>query len=134
VGGHDLVALIFAREISDPLTSLVKKIDSQLQESSARRKSPNKLGVHVVFCSDDPNLPAQLENLISREGLQNVVISVSNDRAQGPSRYRVSREAELTVVVYRDRNGVVANHVLASVDLTTDRVNDILQSLRSVLP
>jgi hypothetical protein len=134
VGGHDLVALIFAREISDPLTSLVKNIDKQLQEASARRKGGNILGVHVVFCSDDGGLQKELENLTAREGLRNIVLSVSANKSQGPPRYRVAREAELTVVVYQGRNRVVANYVLDSVDLTADRANEIVNSLRNVLP
>ena len=134
MGGYDLVALIFAREVSDPLTSLVKTIDKQLQESSARRKGGNKLGVHVVFCSDDPNLQQQLQNLIAKEGLKNIVISLSANKSQGPPRYRVAREAELTVVVYEGRRRVAANFVLDSVDLTADRTSDIMKALRKVLP
>ena len=60
MGGHDLVALIFAREVSDSLTSLVKTIDKQLQESTARRTGGNRLGVFVVVCSDDPGLKGDL--------------------------------------------------------------------------
>jgi hypothetical protein len=134
VRGHDLVALIFAREISDPLTSLVKTIDTQLEASSARHKGPNRLGVHVIFCSDDPTLEQQLQKLIAREGLKHVVLSLSRDRSQGPQRYRVAREAELTVVVYRNHDHVAANYVLGSEDLSADRTNDIMKSLRQVLP
>ena len=38
MGGYGLVALIFAREISDPLTSLVKKIDAEIR--SCRHVEP----------------------------------------------------------------------------------------------
>ncbi|MCI0457200.1 MAG: hypothetical protein L0Z62_09500 [Gemmataceae bacterium] len=134
MGGHDLVALIFAREVSDPLTSLVRTIDKQLQQSSARRQGGNRLGVHVVFCSDDPGLQQQLQNLIAKEGLKHIAISLSANKSQGPPRYRVAREAGLTVVVYENRSRVAANYVLDSEDLTADRTNDILKSLRKVLP
>lgn len=134
MAGHDLVALIFAREVSDSLTSLVKTIDKQLGESSARHRGGNKLGVHVVFCSDDPGLKQQLERLIAKEGLKNIVFSLSANKAQGPPRYRVAREAELTVAVYKDRGRVTANFVLDSVDLTADRSKDIMKSLKGVLP
>jgi hypothetical protein len=116
------------------LTSLVKAMDRQLGESAARRPGHNKLGIFVVFCSDDPGLQPQLENLLAREGLQNVVVSLSANKAQGPPRYRIARDAELTVVVYQGRDRVVANYVLDSEDLTADRANDIVQSLRAVLP
>jgi hypothetical protein len=84
VQGYDLVALIFAREVSDPLTGLVKTIDMQLGESGVRHKTGRKLGVFVVFCSDDPGLQPQLQNLITKEGIKNVVLSVSRNKSQGP--------------------------------------------------
>jgi hypothetical protein len=133
VRGYNLVALIFAREVSDPLTSLVKKIDRQLGESSARHKG-GRLGVFVIFCSDDPKLRGQLEKLIAREGLKHIVFSISAQKSQGPPRYRVARDAELTVAVYNKDARVAANFALASVDLTAAQANDILKSLRKSLP
>jgi hypothetical protein len=134
VRGYNLVALIFAREASDHLTSLVKTIDKQLEESSARHKTGSKLGVFVVFCSDDPGLKQQLQNLIAKEGLKNIVLSLSPTNGRGPLKYRVAREADLTVVVYQNYYQVAANFVLDSEDLTADRTNDIIKSLRKVLP
>lgn len=134
MGGHDLVALIFAREVSDPLTSLVKTIDRQLADSSARHRGGNKLGVFVIFVSDDPGLQPQLEKLIAREGLKNVVLSISKTNGAGPRKYRIAREAELTVVVYRDQGTVAANFVLDSEDLTDGSARDIVNTLKKVLP
>jgi hypothetical protein len=133
VSGYTLVALIFAREISDPLTSLVKAIDRQLGESPARRDG-RKLGVFVVFCSDDPGLHKQLQDLIAREGIKNVVLSLSTNKAQGPPRYRVARDAELTVVVYNGTGRVVTNMVLDTEDVTADRARDVVTALKKVLP
>lgn len=131
--GYDLVALIFAREVSDPLIGLVKAIDKQL-ETSRRRPGSEKPGVHVVFCSDDPNLKQRLDALIAKEGVKHVVFSISKNKSQGPPRYRVSREAELTVVIYADQDRVVANHVLDSLDLTVEGNDEIMKSLKKVLP
>jgi hypothetical protein len=134
VDGYGLVALIFAREVSDPLIGLVKAIDSKLATAPNFRGSNEKPGVHVVFCSDDPGLKAQLDKVIAREGVKHVVFSISKDKAQGPRRYRIAREAELTVVVYAEQDRVVANYVLDSIDLTPDRGDEILASLSKVLP
>jgi hypothetical protein len=135
VGGYGLVALIFAREVSDPLISLIKTIDKQL-ETTAKFPNQNREipGIHVVFCSDDPALKQQLDALMAREGIKHVVLSISREKSQGPPRYRIAREAELTVVVYRDQGRVDANYVLESTDLTVDRVDEILRSVRKVLP
>ena len=48
--------MIFAREISDPLTSLVKKIDAE----TAKHATAN-MGSFVVFLSDDEKLPEKLK-------------------------------------------------------------------------
>jgi hypothetical protein len=134
VQGHHLAALIFAREVSDQLTSLVKTIDKQLGESATRHREPNKLGVFVVFCSDDPGLEKQLQKLIAKEGLKHIVFSISADKAKGPPGYQIAREAELTVVVYQPRYRVSDNVVLDAVDLTADKSNEIMKLLKKVLP
>jgi hypothetical protein len=135
VQGYGLVALIFAREVSDPLISLVKAIDGHLERCDVvLRPGRERPGVHVVFCSDDPGLKERLDKLIAKEGIRHVVFSISKNSSQGPPRYRVAREAELTVVLYAGLNRVVANYALDSVDLTADLRGEILKSVRTILP
>ena len=76
--GYDLVALIFAREISADLTSLVKRLDRQLDESMTRRKPQNKLGVFVILLGDDARTRQKLKELAAREGLKQVVLSTTD--------------------------------------------------------
>jgi hypothetical protein len=132
VGGYDLVALIFAREVSDPLTGLVKEIDRQLDATSARGLGANKLGVFVVFCNDDAGLGQRLRDLIAKEGLKQVVLCTHN--AAGPTRYRVAKEADLTVVIFEDRARVAANFPLRKGDLDEARSQAIIKALTQVLP
>lgn len=54
--------------------------------------------------------------------------------AQGPPRYRVAKEADLTVVIYENHNRVSANFPLRIGDLTEDRAEDIVDALIRVLP
>jgi hypothetical protein len=135
VNGYGLVALIFAREVSDPLIGLVKAIDEHLDFSPADCSlDGDRPGVHVIFCSDDPGLKERLDNLIAKEGIRHVVFSISKNKAQGPPRYRIAREAELTVVIYADQDRVVANYALDSVDLFADTRQEIVKSLSRILP
>jgi hypothetical protein len=87
-----------------------------------------------VFCSDDAGLKQQLQDLIAREGLKNVVISLSANKTQGPPRYLVASESDLTVVIYENHNHVIANFVLESEDLTGDKTKDIMKALARVVP
>ena len=129
--GYELVALVFAREVSDPLTSLVKKLDKQVAKASIGRREPEKLGVFIVFCSDDAEMGPRLRDLIVKEGLRHVVLCTHN--VAGPKRYAVAKEADLTVVVYDDRENVTANFALRKGELDTKKAKDIITALNRVL-
>lgn len=117
------------------MTSLVKTIDKQLDRTGARGQYGNKLGVFVVFCSDDPQLGTKLHTLIAREGIKHVVLSISRDKRAGPRRYQVAADAAMTVAVYGNRKRVIANFALdVADDLTPACTADILQSIRRVMP
>ncbi len=122
--------MIFAREISDPLTSLVKTLDKQLA-AIPRRKGEDKLGVFVVFCTDDPNMPKRLEKLIDDEGLKHVVLCTF--APSGPVRYRIAADASHTVLVYR-ADIVTANFALRKDELDEDTEEFILKAVKKVLP
>ena len=132
MGGYDLVALIFAREVSDPLTSLVKRIDHRLNGPNARRRGADKLGVFVVFCNDDAGLQRQLEALAEKERLKHVVLCAH--KSGGPPRYRVAREADVTVVIYEDSERVAANFPLKKGGLNEDKTAEVLRALTRALP
>ncbi|MCI0704434.1 MAG: hypothetical protein L0241_25540 [Planctomycetia bacterium] len=122
--------MIFAREISDPLTRLVKTLDKQLA-AIPRRKGEDKLGVFVVFCTDDPNMPKRLEKLIDDEGLKHVVLCTF--APSGPVRYRIAADASHTVLVYR-ADIVTANFALRKDELDEDTEEFILKAVKKVLP
>ena len=132
MGGYDLVALVFVREVSDPLTGLVKQIDQQLEEASARRPGPDKLGVFVIFCNDDPAMKDRLRELVARERLKHVVLCSAD--AQGPPRYKVAKEADYTVVIYKNSEDVASNFALRKGELNEERAKDIRKALAQVLP
>ncbi len=127
-----MTALIFAREVSGPLTGLVKTIDKQLDEASARKKKAERLGVFVVFCSDDAGMKQKLQDLAASEKLKHVVLCTT--KPAGPPRYRVAREADLTVVVYGESEDVTANFPLKKGELNEDRTKAIVKALTQVLP
>src|SRR5262245_56863757 len=94
--------MIYAREISDPLTGLVKKMDEAISQYSKQ-----KPGSFVVFCNDDPAFRSKLEELAVREKIRHVPFAIEN--AEGPACYRISRDAEVTVILYRNKT-VKANY------------------------
>lgn len=129
---YGLTALVFAHEVSGPLTSLVKTLDRQLAEAAARGKKRDQMGVFVVFCSDDAGLAKKLQNLAAKEGLKQVVLCTH--KAAGPPKYRLAREADLTVVVYNQDETVTANFPLKSGELDEEKAQAISKAVSKALP
>ena len=110
--------MIFAREVSGPLTSLVKKIDAATSKHSGQ-----KMGSFVVFCSDAEGLEKQLKALVEKEKLKNIVLAIDNP--SGPPKYKVAKDADVTVVLY-NKHKVKANFAFKKGQLTDAEVNKIV--------
>lgn len=124
--GSNPVALIFAREVTGPLTTLIKKLD----ESAVRNRTAH-LGAVVVFCSDDEGLENKLKDLARKEGLKQVVLTI--DRPAGPQGYDVARDAEVTVILYKRRT-VAVNHAFRKGELKDSDADKVLAELETILP
>ena len=95
--GNNPVAMIFAREVSEPLTTLIKKLDSATEANKDA-----KMGSFVVFLSDAEDLQSKLKEVADKESLKNIILSIDNPA--GPKGYKVSKEANVTVVLYANHN------------------------------
>jgi len=122
--------MIFAREVSDPLTSLVKKIDAATAKNSA-----HKMGSFVVFMSDDEGLEKKLKDLAETEKLQKTALTIDNP--SGPSGYHIAKDADITVVLYRgaySKGAVKANHAFKKGGMTDKDIDGIVEELAKILP
>jgi len=118
--------MIFAREVSDSLTSLVKKIDAE----TAKNKTA-KMGSFVVFLSDDEKLSDTLKTLATKESIKTTVFAVDN--TAGPKGYEVSKDADVTVVLY-NKQKVVANHAFKKGELNAKAIETIVSEIPQILP
>jgi hypothetical protein len=118
--------VIFAREVSDGLTSLVKKIDAATETNRAAR-----MGSFVVFCSDEEGLKKKLEELAEKEKLKSIVLTIDNPA--GPEGYDIAKDADVTVLLY-NRQKVKVNHAYKKGELTEREVNRIVSDLSQILP
>jgi hypothetical protein len=122
--------MIFAREISDPLTSLVKKIDA-----ATVKNSECTMGSFVVFCSDDEGLEKKLKELAEKEKLEKVALAIDNPN--GPPGYDVAKDADITVVLYRGayaKGSVKANYAFKKGELKDEDIGKIVGDLTKILP
>jgi hypothetical protein len=128
--GYDLTALLFARDISDHLIALIKRLDKQLDAAPRRDPDKTKRGVFIVFTSDDAGMKRQLQDLIAREKLKEVVLCVGTDK--GLEKYEIAEESAETVVIYQNRL-VKANHAFRKGELDTGWADVILKALAEVM-
>jgi hypothetical protein len=117
--------MIFAREVTDPLTSLVKKIDEQ----TVKHKS-DRMGSFIVFLSDDEKLEDQLKTLAKKEGISRCVLTIDNPAGPGP--YKIAKDAEVTVVLY-DRRNVKANYAFKKGELNDAGIERVLADIPKIL-
>jgi hypothetical protein len=118
--------MIFAREVSDPLTSLVKKIDA----ATAANKSC-RMGSFVVFLSDDESLEKKLKELAEKEKIENTALTIDNPA--GPRGYGVSKDAAVVVVLYKQKN-VKVNYTFKKGELKEKDIDKIVGDLTKILP
>ncbi|MFO0880273.1 MAG: hypothetical protein U0840_23250 [Gemmataceae bacterium] len=119
--------MIFAREISDNLTGLVKKVDEATVKNAKAR-----MGSFVVVCNDDEKMEEKLKELAKKEGIKKTVLSLV-DRKAGPSGYELHPEADITVVMYTKRN-TKAQYAFKKGELKEKDVASILEDLPKILP
>jgi hypothetical protein len=118
--------MVFAREVSDPLTSLVKKID----EATETNKSC-KMGSFVVFLNDDESLKKKLKEVADKEKIKNCVLTIDNPA--GPSGYDIPKDADVTVVLYVKKN-VKSNFAFKKGELKDSDIDKIVGDIKKILP
>jgi hypothetical protein len=118
--------MIFAREITDGLTSLVKKIDDATDKHNDCR-----MGSFVVFCSDEEGLEKKLKDLADKEKLKHIVLTIDNPA--GPKSYEIAKDADVTVVLYTQQN-VKANYAFKKGELKDADINKIVSDVSKILP
>ncbi len=118
---------IFAREITDDLTSLVKQIDKAVGKNKKQ-----KMAAFVVFLSDDPDATQpKLEALAEKHGIKNVPLTIFDGTA-GPPRYKIAKDAEVTVIMWRGQK-VSANHAFGKGKLNKKAIKKIVADTSKIL-
>jgi hypothetical protein len=124
--GANPVVMIFARDATEPVTKLIKKVD----EATAKHKQ-HDMGSFVVFLSDSPALKEKLKGVATKEGIKHCVLSI--DEPTGPKGYEVDKDADVTVVLYTNRN-VKANHAFRKGELKDREIERVVADVTKILP
>jgi hypothetical protein len=119
--------MIFARDLSDPLTSLVKKLDA-----ATDKNSECKMGSFVVFLNDDEDIQKKLKGMADKEHLSKIALTTLSTKS-GPEGYKIAPDAEVTVVLY-GKNKCAASYAFKKGEMTDSDVEKIVADVTKILP
>lgn len=117
--------MVFVREASDGLTSLVKKLDGEV----GSKKSAG-LKAFIVFLSDEDNMEKKVKDLAEKNNIKNVSLAVDN--TTGPKQYKIAKDADVTVVLYRAHQ-VKSNRAFKKGEFTDKSVDTVVNDLSKIL-
>jgi hypothetical protein len=121
--GANPVAMIFAREASADVEKLIKKIDAVVGKAE-------KAGSFVVFCSTEDGLEAKLKKMAKDADLKKVVLAIDNPA--GPEGYKVAKEADITVVLYKNRK-VESNFAFGKGKISDKDIEAIIEATNKLV-
>jgi hypothetical protein len=123
--GNNPVAMIFARETSEQLTSLISKLDAETVKNADK-----KMGSFAIFCSDSEGLAGKLKDVAKTQKLKAFVLAIDNPA--GPEPYNVSKDADVTVVLY-NKSKVIANYTFRKGELKAGDVEKIVAEVSKIV-
>jgi hypothetical protein len=125
--GNQPVVTIFTREITDELATLIKEVDGLVGQNSDR-----ELAAFVVLLTDDADAQeAMLKAVAEAHGIVNVPLTTFNDAA-GPRGYKLTRDAEVTVMMWVDGE-LAVNDTFNSDDLSEDTIAGVVRNTGKIL-
>lgn len=122
--GPSPVAVIFAREMNPNVTTLIKKLDV-----ATGKNTGCSMGSYVVVCSDAAGMEKNLKTLADKEGLKNIVLSIDNPA--GPDKYKIAKDADVTVLLYTDFT-VKANHAFKKGELNDKAIDKVVADVSKI--
>jgi hypothetical protein len=124
--GASPVAMIFAREASEPLMKLAARLDA-----ATVKNIDKSMGSFVVFLSEAEGLDQRLAAAAKKHQLKRIVLAI--DKPAGPDGFEVAADADVTVVLYHDYN-VKANHAFRKGELNDKAIEKIAADVAKIIP
>ena len=119
------VAMVFAREASEPVLKLLRKLDE-----ACVKHTDQELGAFAVFLSEDDALREKLAAGDKQQRLKRLTLSTYSP--SGPDGFAIAPDAEVTVVLYTEHE-VKANHAFRRGELSDAAITGIVNDLPKIL-
>ena len=117
---------IFAREITDDLTGLVKKTN----EFVAKNKDA-KAQAFLVLMTDDPDQAEEDLKKLAKKTKVKIPFTVFDGKT-GPKNYKIAKDADVTVLMWRGKS-VKANHAFKKGELNKEEIAKVAKSTEKIL-
>lgn len=114
-------AVIFARELTEPLAGLLAKLD---KEVDSRKQAGFK--VWMTQLAEEADLD-QLANWAQAGGIRSIPVGAFED-ADGPPAYKLNADADVTVLLFVNKK-VVANFAFRKGELTDKSAKQVAEAL-----
>jgi len=123
--GNDPSIMVFAKETSDALNSLTKKLD----ELNVKFKKAD-LGTCVIYYQKGSALREALKAQATKLGLKETILATLDE---APKKYAIDKDADVTVLVYTGA-AVKANHAFRKGELDEKGIEAIVKDVGKILP
>jgi hypothetical protein len=123
--GGNPVAVVFAREATPAVAKLLKQLDE-----ATVKNAKSEMGSYAVFCSDKDGLDKALTKLAADQKLTKLILAIDNPA--GPKEYQISKDAEVTVLLYTDFT-VKANHTFSKGALTDAAITKVVADVAKIV-
>ena len=121
--GSKPVVMVFARSADEQFAKLLKEIDEEVGEHA-----DDKMMCFVnMIGADADSLKKATEAFASKHGFTRIAFVVPEDTKDGPPKFKIAPDADLTVVCYREGK-VKANHALAKGGLDAGKIDAIVKA------
>ena len=118
--------VVFARSLDDPLGKLTRGLDKALIDYKASDLRAWLTLLNADQTTFDPKVVAWSK----KEAIRGVPVSVFED-ADGPPSYKLSRDAEVTVLVFVKQK-VAMNFAFRAGELTDEHISEVLKAVSTV--
>jgi hypothetical protein len=120
-------AIVFARELSDPLGKLAAKLDKAVADNKS-----SELRSWITFLNNDQSaFDPQAVKWARKFGLRDVPLGVFED-VVGPPSYRLAKDADVTVLLFVKQK-VVANFAFRSGELNEEKINAVMKEVPKIV-
>jgi hypothetical protein len=127
LGARPMV-MVFTKNADDKLAKLVAELDKTVTD-----KADTKLAAFVNLIGEDAaDLKTKVEKFEKDHKAGKIALVVPKDQPNGPESYKLSKDADVTVIIAKDGK-VAANHALKADGLNDEAIKKIIADATKVV-